>query len=214
MSGYYGYNGKKILILIIAALLGGGGGYLGGKLLIEKLNEGKEEEGEFIPYVPPPKVSYEDENGEVKTAKSQVNYEKFSKTSLEKLAGKYKSSSGEDPESIRIINDVEWEDAEYPKRSISYYMDGKCADEVGDIIPNFQELVGPNPHLHFGEESSDPDVVYFRNTTLRTDYELIRMAGTYDKEVLGIEEERQKPKAKPKPRTKKIVEDDEDQDVD
>jgi hypothetical protein len=165
------FTGKKIAALIIAALVGGLSGYFGSGLIVDKLEKKKEEEehkGDFIPFIP----------------------SKEEKPKLDELASKYKK----DPDTL-IISWDQFEAAMNDHQTLYYFEDGVYADENSEQIDHPQTLIGANAHLHFGEESADPDVVYIRNSRLEIDYEIIREKGTYKKEVLGIEE---KPKGKPK----------------
>lgn len=65
-----------------------------------------------------------------------------------------------------------------------YEGDGILVDDDSVPIYNHEELVG---ELLFGHGSDDPNVVYVRNVRRTAEYEIVKDAGLYSQEVLGIE---------------------------
>lgn len=181
------YTGKKVATLILAALIGGAAGYFGSTLIIEGLMKKREDEekGDVVLFVPPLKVV---------------------KPEIAELAAKYKS----DPTMTIIMDEEGWLTETAEKQTIMYYADGVYAYENGDRVEHPATLVGANAHLHFGEDSGDPDVVYIWNARMKVAYEVIRQKETYAKEVLGIAEKPKKVKAKPKSPNKLDLQNEED----
>ena len=69
-----------------------------------------------------------------------------------------------------IINGMQLGELEdYKVVTLMYYQDKVLADEDGNIIKNFKEVVGPNALNSFGEE----DAVYVRDDNLKIDYEIL-----------------------------------------
>lgn len=128
--------------------------------------------------------------------KNKVNYTHFvnDKGELDTLAKPYKSSIDaleKQNELFKNFSDVEILDKKndfriltleeytedsykvFAKETILYYEgDTTFTNEGEDLIDGPESLFGPNIHLHFGEGSEDPDVVYLRNNKTGTDYEI------------------------------------------
>jgi hypothetical protein len=75
-----------------------------------------------------------------------------------------------------ITPDEYGENDDYEAASFHYYEDGVLADEWGDVVFNYEELIGSDTLESFDEDWND---VYVRNDLLKTDYEIIRTIGTY-----------------------------------
>ena len=196
-----GFNGRKLVLLIFAAVIGGGLGYFGSTLVLDRIKKEDEE-----PEVGPLEKYERGPLGEEMAAliSKRENYsEKFQKEKgdLEALAAKYKPLA-----QTSIIDETEVDKDNC--QTLMYYDCGKIADESGEIVEHPNTMLGANAHLHFGEQSEDPDIVYIRNSVLKLDFELVHVHSTYNKEVLGLDEKLPKQKTK---RVKK-VEESEDQD--
>ena len=203
----YQNGSSKILYLALGAALGGLTGYLIGDLVAYKLvDENLQINDRFYLL-----KNFLDETldlGAKKDSKPKVNYGN-TKPALDSLAKPYRVSD----DTPRIITVEDWASA-HPmndKVMVSYYEDDTTyAMEDDELIDAPENLFGPNIHLHFGEESEDPDVVYVRNDRSGTDYEITRIHGSYKALVMGEPEEEPKPKPKRASRSRKKVEHDEE----
>ena len=85
--------------------------------------------------------------------------------------------------------------------TITYYeQDGTFCDQAEEIIEDMRPLTGPNIHLHFGDMTDDPDVVYVHNPRSGVVYEVLRLNESYSLQVAGIipkKEEQTPPVEKP-----------------
>lgn len=106
------------------------------------------------------------------------------KQTLEKLARPYQSESAP-----YILSAEEWEDLglnSFERKTILYYeMDSVYCTDQEELVDDPENLFIPNAHLHFGEESNDPDVVYVNNPGRSEMYEIFRMRASYKVDVLG-----------------------------
>jgi hypothetical protein len=132
----------------------------------------------------------------------RIDYSKYTKPDLKELA--VLAEVYETETAPYIISFDDWQDGaliqgqetveEYDREVISYYAtDGVFADEAEDEIVGTNDLFGPNIHLHFGEESQDPDVVYVLNPAEKTLFEIVRIHESYAVQVLGEEPPKKKP---------------------
>ena len=144
------------------------------------------------------------------------------KATLEELARPYQSE-----QAPFIITAEEWGDTinAFERKTILYYeMDSTYCDDQEVPIEDPENMFVPNAHLHFGEESDDPDVVYISNPGRSEMYEILRMRASYKVDVLGEvpadspkEDSPKKPASRPgssKERAKKEAEELGDVDVD
>lgn len=125
------------------------------------------------------------------------------KPSLEELVRPYHEET--EP---YIMTLEEWEDSVkgFERRTIQYYeMDGVFCNEQEEIEDDVINKFGPNPFLHFGEGSDDPDVVYICNPSRSEMYEILRMKASYQADVLGEPAEEEKPKKATRRSRKKPV---------
>lgn len=75
----------------------------------------------------------------------------------------------------------------FTQRTYTFYeTDEVLVDEADHPIYNRSEVVG---EIKFGHGSNDQNVVYIRNETLKTEYEILRSEGSYEVEVMGYEAE-------------------------
>jgi hypothetical protein len=82
------------------------------------------------------------------------------------------------------------EDCEfYVKEYLTYY-EGDCvlADSTDELIDDIPGTVGLRFDSYFGEDPTDPDVIYIRNDLLAIDYEITRVEGSYQELVIGVYE--------------------------
>lgn len=84
------------------------------------------------------------------------------------LKGKSKDPTNKKPP--YIITGLQLGELEdYTVVTLMYYRDKVLADEDGNVIKNFKEVVGPNALNSFGDE----DAVYVRDDNLKIDYEIL-----------------------------------------
>lgn len=196
-------NQEKVVLIISSGLVGALIGYIIGELIIDRL------EFEDFEYI----ESSEEEEPikETKNDEKKIDYNKYGskvkKDELSKLVAPYKTNTSN--ELPFIISTSEWEtQPEYQKETVYWYEeDSSFADVKEEIIDDPASLFVPNVHLHFGENSGDPDIVYVRNDKMGVDYELIRIHGSYATIVMG-EPEPVKPKRSR--RRKKVIDEGEE----
>lgn len=196
---------KRLGIIAVGGLAGGLVGYFLANLVIKQLTELKEEFEE------------EEENtdtklkiGKPETVKEiKTDYTKYGeKGDLSELVKPYQSKNNKAKsrqDNIRIISLDEFDSIRIGKEPITYYAgDTTFCNANEEIIPNPEDFFGPNIHLHFGEESEDPDIVYVKNENNGVNYEITQIHGKYHVIVLGMPEEESKPtKAKRRRSSKK-----------
>jgi hypothetical protein len=72
---------------------------------------------------------------------------------------------------------------DYRQSTLTYYKsDNILCDESDTPVYNIDKIVGK---LEFGKGSRDPSIVYIRNETLESEYEILLDHGWYQVEVLG-----------------------------
>jgi hypothetical protein len=75
----------------------------------------------------------------------------------------------------------------YMQGTLTYYaQDGALCDEADQLIEAIDETVGQDNMLQFGYMSTDPSVVHVRNPKLQLEWEVIRNAGSYARDVQGM----------------------------
>lgn len=81
-------------------------------------------------------------------------------------------------------------DDEYDQYGLTYYeKDGVLTEADGDSIVEDESRIIGNALEHFGEKSSDRDIVYVENPGTFTKYEVVRVRGSYQEYVLGIKDD-------------------------
>lgn len=74
-------------------------------------------------------------------------------------------------------------DMEYDQSTLTWYEKDEVLTDIHDTpIYNHREVVG---ELRFGHGSNDVNVVFVRNDSLMTEYEILRDTGSYQEIVLG-----------------------------
>ena len=68
----------------------------------------------------------------------------------------------------------------YDTESWSYHLDGIVTDEEGDVVTDYESVIG-DVAVHFGEY--DEDSVYVRNDNNKCDYEILRYYKPYNSGV-------------------------------
>lgn len=77
------------------------------------------------------------------------------------------------------------DEMDFRQQTVTYYVqDDILADEEDTPIYGFKQQMG---ELKFGHGSDDPNVVYIRNEALRSEWEVLKHAGSFAYEVLGEE---------------------------
>lgn len=84
---------------------------------------------------------------------------------------------------------------DYEQTQITYFAGDKVlADEDERTIDNIDRYVGLENLKNFGHGSGDPNLLYIRNNTTGTLYEVVQSDGKYAEEVLGFDtDETEKP---------------------
>lgn len=87
------------------------------------------------------------------------------------------------------------EKTHYDKITLTYFSeDNTLIDDREEIIPNIDELIGPEAVMNFGNQSDDPNVVYIRNNKRNADFEVVLDERSYTEVVLGFVSEKEKPR--------------------
>lgn len=226
---------KKISLYVTGFVLGGGVGYLLADHFVtkaERILEGYpdvDEETEETVEVEKlkqeskwvPEAAAEKKEKKKKGKPQPTDYTKFANQDNKKsLSEEVKTRIGGEVEEEKMpsgINIITLEIYADPvpirdKVVLTYYEeDNTLVDEEETVIDDRNRLIG-NALEKFGtEKDGDPDTVYVRNGKTKTDYEIVRVKGSYSEIALG-----EKPKKKTKPRvrrttkkTSKLEEDDE-----
>ena len=95
----------------------------------------------------------------------------------------------EKPDEPYVINFDEFNEGQdtFDKTNLTYYQeDDTLVDERDQPIDNVEYIVGDDNLTKFGHGSNDHNVVYVRNEKIGTDFEIIRSKGSYQHEVLGL----------------------------
>lgn len=93
------------------------------------------------------------------------------------------------PDAAYVISKEEFHDNEtdYRQATLEYYSgDDVLCDE--EKVPIYDKI-GTVNRLEFGHGSGDTDIVYIRNERLKAEFEVIRVRGSYQHEILGLEAE-------------------------
>lgn len=81
-------------------------------------------------------------------------------------------------------------DDEYEKITLTYFMrDQVLMNEAEEVADDTDDLVGDDNLRHFGVGSQDPNIVYIRNLSVSTDFEVILDQRSYTKVILGLDEQ-------------------------
>lgn len=102
----------------------------------------------------------------------------------------------EDPPEVefsfpQIIPRLEFENEKknYEVQTLTYYTyDDTVCDENEQVISSPEDLIGDDALVCFGLGSDDPNTVYICNDKRGTKYEVIKVNGSYQEQVLGITE--------------------------
>lgn len=79
---------------------------------------------------------------------------------------------------------------DYAKIELTYYEDDDVlCDEKDQPIIDPEGSVGDAALVSFGVDSGDPDIVYIRNLQRECDYEIVRVHSSYQKEILGVDDD-------------------------
>lgn len=87
---------------------------------------------------------------------------------------------------VEVIGRDEFLDNEsgYDQDSITYYADGAVLDDHGELVVDFESLIGPGVPP-FGQSSGESHVVYLRNKRLKREFEVIRDEDTNAADILA-----------------------------
>lgn len=79
---------------------------------------------------------------------------------------------------------------EHQQNTLTYYLrDDTLCDERDSPIDNVNVVVGDDNLVRFGHGSKDKNIVYIRNEKLGLDFEIVKSASSYVKDVLGLDDE-------------------------
>jgi hypothetical protein len=93
--------------------------------------------------------------------------------------------SNEEPY-ILHVDEYIGEEMGFKQETLTYYEgDDIMADITDTPVYNWPTVTGP---LKWGHGSKDQNVVYVRNEKLRKEYEILRHSGSFETEVIGLEE--------------------------
>jgi len=86
------------------------------------------------------------------------------------------------------------DEMDFVQLTCTYYEkdDVLATDHDNEPFNNYPRVVG---ELRFGHGSNDPNVVYIRNETSKTEYEIMLDKGSWEEETQGIFEEQQQTRA-------------------
>lgn len=90
----------------------------------------------------------------------------------------------------RVVSPKEFEDndLDYEIINLDFYAgDETLVDDVGDVIVDWDNTVGDDFHLHFGDYEDDPDTVYVRNDELKCYYEICKDDGVFYGESQSVD---------------------------
>jgi hypothetical protein len=88
---------------------------------------------------------------------------------------------------VIAVDDYMSNDTNYTQVTLTYYAgDQVLVDERDEPIELIDQTVGGHEALEFGVLSEDENMVYIRNESLETDFEIAKSEGKYSEEVLGL----------------------------
>ena len=185
---------KTTTLLFGALIAGAAAGFAGGYFFAKnKYQEKADKEIADVKKLYESHFAPKEENNENNSAstneveKASVNNDSISYGTYTDYAGKYagETTNNELPPQILkgkskksmaskkppyIISDLQLGELEdYRVVTLMYYSDKVLADEDGNIIKNFNEVVGPDALNNFTEH----DAVYVRDDNLKIDYEIL-----------------------------------------
>jgi hypothetical protein len=197
--------------MLAGAVVGGVIGYFFSSLVINQLLKRSEEWEENNVWV----HERELETGAhvVPHTARKMDYTQFAKEKgeLNELVRPYVSSVSEGTntrsDKIYVISVEEYDiNRATNKEPVAFYKDDNTfCNNNEEIIDDPVSLFGPNVHLHFGEQSEDPDIVYVRNDNNGCDYEITQIHNSYAVLILGQPEEIKAPKRTRRGNVKKAV---------
>lgn len=122
----------------------------------------------------------EEERKEVETYNSLAgNYTDYSRITKPDISTLMHEKHPEYDFKILDPNNPDPEEQLYEQQTVQYYEeDGTLADISENIIPDLENVIGPDALDHFGEYGEE-DIVRVRNKKLGIDYEVIRIHGSY-----------------------------------
>lgn len=185
---------SKVLIFAVGAAAGSAVTYLYLKDKYEKLVNDEIEEMRI--YYADKYESTEEVDEDVSN-EEEVAVEDPIKADIKQYARIAEQMGYSDPGKIeRMVNEVEkpyvippdeyGEYQDYELINLTFYADGVLADDMDEVIDDFDDIVGENFMDHYGEY--EDDTVFVRNDRLMADYEIQRDERSYS-EVVGSEAE-------------------------
>lgn len=210
---------NKIVVFATGALVGGGVGYLVGDalkyqyLLRMPMDDILEEKSDETDRDPEDEYTVDWSPNVTVQEIGRVDYEKVERKHivgetdfgvLSEVVKPYLSMATDDdlPKEQKTIEIIDlaayvgtwWNKDGYISKPVTYHSnDGKFADVLGLEITDPEKMFGPNAHLHFGEGSEDPDVVYIVNHELRKAFDITRVDepfGEFDDDNVESKEEK------------------------
>lgn len=194
---------KTIAPYFLGAAIGGAIGYMIANIVVERLRDKEFELAEIETDKRKEKLknmAREELSSTKKKTKrkpktsrsySDIN-KKPDQMTLNALASKYAGNpvDSSKPRVITVhdytISDPNNIGENYLKVGIKYFQgDNVFTDEDDVMIPHAERFVGYKVKEQFGELSDDPDIVYIRNDSNKTDYEVVKYVSSYREEVIG-----------------------------
>lgn len=91
-----------------------------------------------------------------------------------------------------IISQDEFSENEtnYTQSTLTWYeKDGVLCDERDEVVEEVDDAVGRENLRHFGQDSSDPNILHIRSLRLQMEFEVVKHESSYRQVVLGIDED-------------------------
>lgn len=175
-------NGK-ILAFIFGAACGIAGTYV---YMTKVKKNASKSESEYEEYVPEffsnnntDTIEKSESNGSTvsEISKTINNYHIPSGTEEYKLE---KPEEGDDVPDIEVVQSEEVENTyDYSIETLYYTADGVVIDTANERFPDVDKILGNDFMNHYGEDPNEPDIVYVKNKSRKTYYEICKDGDVY-----------------------------------
>ena len=178
-------NGKTILAFIFGAACGTIGTYL--YMTKVKKNSSEPEYEEYVPEFFSNRDDHStDKTDTVNKSESNVN----TVPEISKTINNYRVPSGteeykceEEGDNVPDICIVKSEEVEntydYSIETLYYTADGVVIDTANERFPDVNKILGNDFMNHYGEDPNEPDIVYVKNKSRKTYYEICKDEDVY-----------------------------------
>lgn len=172
-------NGKTVFAFICGIAFGIAGTYL----YMTKIKKNASE-SEYEEYVPEffsnnaDMINKSESNGPTASEISKINnYHIPSETEEYKLE---KPEEGDDVPEIEVVQSEEVENTyDYSIETLYYTADGVVIDTANERFPDVDKILGTDFMNHYGEDPNEPDIVYIKNKSRKTYYEICKDEDVY-----------------------------------